>query len=109
MNEIKITTFLFFFFMFVIGMFSMISMHEETHKSVFEHYGVNSTIFYFPSPKTTPDQDDIQKLSFENYNKLKELQAWVDIIGYHLIGFYISMYFLIFAYLKIMDEKEEVG
>ncbi|MEM5866344.1 MAG: hypothetical protein QXG39_00290 [Candidatus Aenigmatarchaeota archaeon] len=89
---------------FSLGLFVLIDLHEQTHKSIFEHYNVSSTISYLP-PRTIPDES-IYTLSPEDTKRLREMQSWVDIIGYHFTGFYVAIFLLIFSYLMVKYDEE---
>lgn len=100
-----IKRFLFTFAIFVIiflgGIYVIIAQHEVAHLVIYESYGIESTItFYHPFGEslatTTPTN---LTLADKNCNEYCNLSHNInDIVGYHLLAFYVLFVAIIFTY-----------
>lgn len=96
----------YYLFICLVVLASFGAMHEETHKEIFKHYGINSKIdyiHYFPDLVTIPD-----KPCPNEYCELS--QNFTESIGYVLIivlaGVMLAGFVIVIVLCLILEELD---
>ena len=89
---------------FVLSNFFLIAAHEETHRTIFEHYGIDSDVRWFSNGfeiATYPEDNSCS-------GNCVLAQNITDIIGYLFMSLYNCCYslFMIHQFYKLQKELE---
>jgi len=92
------------FIIFIICVsFSLVYVHEQVHVQIFKYYGCGDVLVTYNIYGGQTNCLNYDNVGLEDYNEMRKLHSWNEIIGYPVTLFIVI--FSMMMFMLIMKEK----